>query len=587
MPDAVSANTTLQILGRTRVFYGQPVWQDFVYMLENFANGTPPAYPIQGQLWYNDTTDTLSVYDGTTWNAINSGPTSSDLDMNGFKIINLGNPTAATDALNFGFAESRYVNISGDSMASGADLTFTGGGQVLGLPAVPVGATAAASKAYVDAQIADVEAGVGNNYLPLSGGTLTGPLTISSGNLTLQSGNISASGTLTINGASSLKNTTVDGTLTVTGASTVAGLTASGPVVFSSSLQANGPSIFTSPVSILATTVTVSGGGSLDMGNGYINNVGYPINQDQAASKQYVDDAVTSGGSTGTIVSGNISTIDGAVTLNRQDGSTVTLTGSAAPFVHQHVASDVSVAISGAQGNYLSQVAFADGSYPNMSDQRAVTALDTGVSTLLNNAQRYENVGAGAPTITVPFVYKVGSNKLTVFLNGVLQVLSRHAEGNFAFPFLLSGPATFLTTAGTYTMNLTVNGTLYTDFAITVPAGGVTYDGFVALLNGAFTSGSVPAIAYLDNNRVAVATTGVGAGMSVAFAPPSSGTSLLTTLTSYDAVISNGSSTFTGGYQEVGAVGSMSNQVTFVAAPTSSDMVTIICQPHLNAFVGL
>jgi hypothetical protein len=43
------------------------------------------------------------------------------------------------------------VNLAGDTMDSAADLTFVGGGQVLGLPAVPVGLTAAASKAYVDA----------------------------------------------------------------------------------------------------------------------------------------------------------------------------------------------------------------------------------------------------------------------------------------------------------------------------------------------------------------------------------------------------------------------------------------------------
>lgn len=46
--------------------------------------------------------------------------------------------------------DSTYVNTSGDSMASAANLTFSGGGEVLGLPTVPSGSTAAASKAYVD-----------------------------------------------------------------------------------------------------------------------------------------------------------------------------------------------------------------------------------------------------------------------------------------------------------------------------------------------------------------------------------------------------------------------------------------------------
>jgi hypothetical protein len=43
------------------------------------------------------------------------------------------------------------VNKAGDSMTSAANLTFSGGGEVLGLPTTPSGSTAAASKAYVDA----------------------------------------------------------------------------------------------------------------------------------------------------------------------------------------------------------------------------------------------------------------------------------------------------------------------------------------------------------------------------------------------------------------------------------------------------
>lgn len=57
-----------------------------------------------------------------------------------------------------------YTPVSklGDSMSSTANLTFSGGGEVLGLPASPSGATAATSKAYVDsiAQGLDPKGGV-------------------------------------------------------------------------------------------------------------------------------------------------------------------------------------------------------------------------------------------------------------------------------------------------------------------------------------------------------------------------------------------------------------------------------------------
>lgn len=47
-------------------------------------------------------------------------------------------------------ADADALSRTGDTMDSGADLVFVGGGEVTGLPGVPSGATAATSKAYVD-----------------------------------------------------------------------------------------------------------------------------------------------------------------------------------------------------------------------------------------------------------------------------------------------------------------------------------------------------------------------------------------------------------------------------------------------------
>lgn len=62
-PSAVSANTSLILLGQGDVDYGELVARDLVSLLENFANTSSPSYPIQGQLWYNNTTNVLSKYD--------------------------------------------------------------------------------------------------------------------------------------------------------------------------------------------------------------------------------------------------------------------------------------------------------------------------------------------------------------------------------------------------------------------------------------------------------------------------------------------------------------------------------------------
>lgn len=51
-----SDSASLTFIGKNAPSFGVAVNQDFLYLLENFANATPPVNPIQGQLWY-DTSD--------------------------------------------------------------------------------------------------------------------------------------------------------------------------------------------------------------------------------------------------------------------------------------------------------------------------------------------------------------------------------------------------------------------------------------------------------------------------------------------------------------------------------------------------
>lgn len=64
-------------------------------------------------------------------------------------------PVVASNVYNL--VDSRYVQLGGSTMTSAANITFVGGGQVLGLPAIAVGATAATSKAYVDNLISGLQ----------------------------------------------------------------------------------------------------------------------------------------------------------------------------------------------------------------------------------------------------------------------------------------------------------------------------------------------------------------------------------------------------------------------------------------------
>jgi hypothetical protein len=64
---AVNESTSLALLGKNYSGYGEKIAENFLWLLENFANNTAPAGAIQGQLWYKSSTGTLYVYDGAYW----------------------------------------------------------------------------------------------------------------------------------------------------------------------------------------------------------------------------------------------------------------------------------------------------------------------------------------------------------------------------------------------------------------------------------------------------------------------------------------------------------------------------------------
>jgi microcystin-dependent protein len=67
--NTLNSETTLSFPGRGTTAYGQSVNENFLHLLENFANTTAPLRPVEGQLWYDTTSgvDQLKVYDGTNW----------------------------------------------------------------------------------------------------------------------------------------------------------------------------------------------------------------------------------------------------------------------------------------------------------------------------------------------------------------------------------------------------------------------------------------------------------------------------------------------------------------------------------------
>lgn len=64
----INTDTSLGFPGKN-ASYGQVISENFLHLLENFTNTTPPERPVEGQLWYDNTdgVNQLKIYDGTTW----------------------------------------------------------------------------------------------------------------------------------------------------------------------------------------------------------------------------------------------------------------------------------------------------------------------------------------------------------------------------------------------------------------------------------------------------------------------------------------------------------------------------------------
>ena len=72
-----TAATDITLVGKNFTGYGEIMNENYIHMLENFADSSAPTAPLTGQIWWNSALGTLTVWDGTQFKAVSSSSVST------------------------------------------------------------------------------------------------------------------------------------------------------------------------------------------------------------------------------------------------------------------------------------------------------------------------------------------------------------------------------------------------------------------------------------------------------------------------------------------------------------------------------
>jgi len=213
--------TDLALVGRALTDYGTYENENYVYLLENFANSTAPLQPVLGQLWYNSSTDVISAYNtANAWVALASqdyvqaqkiSPAFTGVPTAPTASVNTSNTQIATtqfvlNQLGGGSSTNNVLtsgNISGGNVLTVGSMSSTGNatvGNMLTSGAVSATGNITGGNILTVGSVSTTGNVTGANFIgnviPPAGGAVSTTGNITGGNI-LTGGLISATGSIT------------------------------------------------------------------------------------------------------------------------------------------------------------------------------------------------------------------------------------------------------------------------------------------------------------------------------------------------------------------------------------------------------
>ena len=120
-----TSTTDVSLFGKGYAGFGERLNENFIKLLENFANTTAPDQKIKGQLWYDATTNQLQVYTGSKWKPVGGSTTT------------VAQPTSAVQGdMWFDTTNSQLYVYSGTSWILIGPTSIAGSGVTAMVPAV-------------------------------------------------------------------------------------------------------------------------------------------------------------------------------------------------------------------------------------------------------------------------------------------------------------------------------------------------------------------------------------------------------------------------------------------------------------------